>query len=189
MVAAMQYNQLSKSNSDIFGRTDQSRWSRLLAETRMGGYTMADYLINTMILGATYNHYRLLDMPDGKTKKFLSKTDAIDVYTKHGYTESQAIEKWESAKTTLKQAYYCEDGLLKVNDDFKKYINKKLENQIAGRLRDRTAVYNGVIPQTEKAAVQQNVFGSFLTLMRNFYVNTYWERARAGYDYATEEEL
>lgn len=189
MVAAMQYNQLSKSNSDIFGRTDQSRWSRLLAETRMGGYTMADYLINTMILGATYNHYRLLDMPDGKTKKFLSKTDAIDVYTKHGYTESQAIEKWESTKTTLKQAYYCENGLLKIKDDFKKYINKKLENQIAGRLRDRTAVYNGIIPQTEKAAVQQNVFGSFLTLMRNFYVNTYWERARAGYDYATEEEL
>lgn len=189
MVAAMQYNQLSKSNSDIFGRTDQSRWSRLLAETRMGGYTMADYLINTMILGATYNHYRLLDMPDGKTKKFLSKTDAIDVYTKHGYTESQAIEKWESTKTTLKQAYYCENGLLKIKDDFKKYINKKLENQIAGRLRDRTSVYNGIIPQTEKAAVQQNVFGSFLTLMRNFYVNTYWERARVGYDYATEEEL
>ena len=25
--------------------------------------------------------------------------------------------------------------------------------------------------------------------MRNFYVNTYWERARAGYDYATEEEI
>ena len=189
MVAAMQYNQLSKSNSDIFGRTDQSRWSRLLAETRMGGYTMADYLINTMILGATYNHYRLLDMPDGKSKKFLSKSDAIDVYTKHGYTENQAIQKWESADTTLKQAYYCEDGLLKVKDDFKKYINSKLENQIAGRLRDRTAVYNGIIPQTEKAAIQQNVFGSFLTLMRNFYVNTYWERARAGYDYATEEEL
>jgi hypothetical protein len=87
MVAAMQYNQLSKSNSDIFGKTDQSRWSRLLAECRMGGYTAADYLINTMIVGATYNHYRLLDMPDGKSKKFMSKTNAIDIYTKHGYTE------------------------------------------------------------------------------------------------------
>ena len=189
MVAAMQYNQLSKSNSDIFGRTDQSRWSRLLSETRMGGYTMADYLINTMILGATYNHYRLVDMPDGKSKKFMSKTDAIDIFTKHGYTEKDAIDKWESSKTTLRQAYYQEDGLFKVNKDFEQYINKKLENQIAGRLRDRTAVYNGVIPQTEKAAIQQNVFGSFLTLMRNFYVNTYWERARAGYDYATEEEI
>ena len=120
----------------------------------MGGYTMADYLINTMILGATYNHYRLLDMPDGKSKKFMSKTDAIDVYTKHGYTEDRAISKWESATTTLKQAYYQENGLLKIKEEFAKYINKKLENQIAGRLRDRTAVYNGIIPHTEKAAIQ-----------------------------------
>ena len=128
MVAAMQYNQLSKSNSEIFGRTDQSRWSRILSELRMGGYTMADYLINTMILGATYNHYRLVDMPDGKSKKFMSKTDTVDIFTKHGYSENEAINKWESAKTTLRQAYYQEDGLLKIKDDFKQYINKKLEN-------------------------------------------------------------
>ena len=189
MVAAMQYNQLSKSNSEIFERTDQSRWSRLLSQTRMGGYTMADYMINTMILGATYNHYRLLDMPDGKSKKFMSKTDAINTFTKFGYTEKEAIERWNSSNTTLKQAYSVVNGDFVINDDFKQYINKKLENQIAGRLRDRTAVYNGVIPATEKATIQQNVFGSFLTLMRNFYVNTYWERARSGYDYATEEEL
>ena len=63
---------------------------------------MADYLINTMILGATYNHYRLVDMPDGKSKKFMSKTDVIDIYTKHGYTEKDAINKWESEKTTLR---------------------------------------------------------------------------------------
>ena len=189
MVAAMQYNQLSKNNSEIFGRTDQSRWSRLLAQTRMGGYTLADYMINTMILGATYNHYRLVDMPDGKSKRFMSKTDAINIFTKVGCAEKDAIKKWDSSKITLRQAYDCVDGLLVVKDDFKQHINKKLENQIAGRLRDRTSVYNGVIPATEKAMLQQNVFGSFLTLMRNFYVNTYWERARSGYDYATEEEL
>lgn len=153
----------------------------------MGGYTMADYMINTMILGATYNHYRLLDMPDGKTQKFLSKSDAIDTFTKHGYTEAEAISKWNSAKTTLRQAYSVKDGLLVIRPEFSQYVTKKLENQIAGRLRDRTAVYNGVIPQTEKATIQQNVFGSFLTLMRNFYVNTYWERARIGYDYSTED--
>ena len=53
----------------------------------MGGYTMADYLINTMILGATYNHYRLINSPDGKSKKFMSKSDAIREYSKIGYTE------------------------------------------------------------------------------------------------------
>ena len=56
-------------------------------------------------------------------------------------------------------------------------------------MRDRTAVYNGVIPAVEKAKIQQNVWGSYLTLMRNFYVNTYWERAQAGYDVSSLEDI
>lgn len=189
MIAAMQYNQLSRSNSEIFDRTDQSRFRKALNQVRMGGYTMADYLINTMILGATYHHYRLVDSPDGSSKKFMSKSDTIREYTKLGYTEKQAEDKWENSTTTLEQAYYVEDGVFTIKPEYKQYITKKLENQIAGRLRDRTAVYNGVIPAVEKAKVQQNVWGSYLTLMRNFYVNTYWERAQTGYDTASEEEI
>lgn len=187
MIAAMQYNQLSKSNSEIFERTDQSRFRKLLNQTRMGGYTMADYMINTMILGATYNHYRLVPTVDGKSKMFMSQSDTVREYTKFGYTEQQAIEQWESAKETLEQAYYVKDGILTAKDEYRKYITKKLENQIAGRLRDRTAIYNGVIPAAEKAKVQQNVWGSYLTLMRNFYVNTYWERTSTGYDTLSKE--
>ena len=189
MIAAMQYNQLSRSNSEIFDRTDQSRFRKALNQVQMGGYTMADYLINTMILGATYNHYRLINSPDGKSKKFMSKSDAIREYSKIGYTEQQAVDMWNRAKVTLEQAYYVQNGVLTIKDDFKQYVTKKLENQVAGRMRDRTAVYNGVIPAVEKAKVQQNVWGSYLTLMRNFYVNTYWERASTGYDTATEEEI
>lgn len=189
MIAAMQYNQLSRSNSEIFDRTDQSRFRKALNQVRMGGYTMADYLINTMILGATYHHYRLVDSPDGSSKKFMSKNDTIREYTKLGYTESQAEDKWENSTTTLKEAYCVKDGVFTIKPEYQQYITKKLENQIAGRLRDRTAVYNGVIPAVEKAKVQQNVWGSYLTLMRNFYVNTYWERAQTGYDTASEEEI
>jgi hypothetical protein len=110
LISAMQYNQLSRSNSEIFDRTDQSRFRKALNQVRMGGYTMADYLINTMILGATYHHYRLVDSPDGSSKKFMSKSDAIREYTKLGYTEKQAVSKWENSKTILKEAYYVEDG-------------------------------------------------------------------------------
>lgn len=189
MVCAMQYNQLSKSNSEIFDRTDQSRFSKMMHMTLMGGYTMADYMINTMILGATYNHYRLVDSPDGKSKMFMSKSDAVDLYMKYGYTEKEAINKYNSSKVTLRQAYSVVDGYLTPKKEYANYINKKLENQIAGRLRDRTHLYNGIIPSVEKAKIQQNVWGSYITLMRNFYVNTYWERAAVGYDYAEQEEL
>ena len=121
--------------------------------TLMGGYTVADYLINTMILGATYNHYKLIDSPDGKTKSFMSKSDAVDLYMKYGYTEEEAIKKYNSSKITLKDAYYVKDGYLTVKDPYKQIVTKKLENQIAGRLRDRTHLYNGIIPQVEKAKI------------------------------------
>lgn len=189
MVCAMQYNQLSRSNSDIFDRTDQSRFSKLMHMTLMGGYTMADYCINTMILAATYNHYRLVDLPDGSGKKYMSQSDCIDIYMKYGYTEKEAIDKYESSKKTLADAYYVKDGYFTVKDEFKQYVTKQLENQVAGRLRDRTHLYNGIIPTTEKAKIQQNVWGSYVTLMRNFYVNTYWERAAVGFDYAERETL
>lgn len=154
----------------------------------MGGYTMTDYMINSMMVMATYHHYRLIKDPKTGKEKFYSKTDAINEFTKLGYSEKQAIKLWKNSKTILWDAYELKDGLLVIKAGFEDKINKKLEDRIAGRLRDRTAMYNGVIPQTEKAKLQQNVFGSFITLMRNFYVNTYWDRFKTGGDYIKEDD-
>ena len=57
----------------------------------MGGYTLADYMINSMMLTATYNHYRLIRDPKTGKDKFFSKTDAINTFTSLGYTEKEAI--------------------------------------------------------------------------------------------------
>lgn len=188
LVAAMQFNQLSKSNSEIFAMTDKFKIDRFVHEhLLMGGYTLADYMINSMMLTATYNHYKLVTNPDTGKQQFMSKTDAINIFTALGYTEKQAIKQWKKSDTTLWDAYELKDGLFVRKDKYKDIITKKLEDQIAGRLRDRTAIYNGIIPMTEKAKMQQNVFGSFITLMRNFYINTYWDRFKTGGDYVTEE--
>ena len=184
LVAAMQYNQLSRSNAEIFSMTDKFKLDRFVKQhCLMGGYTMTDYMINSMMVMATYHHYRLIKDPKTGKEKFYSKTDAINEFTKLGYSEKEAVKLWKNSKTILWDAYELKDGLLVVKPGFKDKINKKLEDRIAGRLRDRTAMYNGVIPQTEKAKLQQNVFGSFITLMRNFYVNTYWDRFKTGGDY------
>lgn len=187
LVAAMQYNNLSRSNSEIFSSTDMFKLDRFIKEhLLMGGYTLSDYMVNGLMLRATYNTYRLIKNPTTNKESFYSKTDAINEFTKLGYTEKQAIKLWEKSKTTLWDAYDCIEGDFVVKDEYKNAISEKLENRIAGRLRDRTAMYNGVIPATEKAKIQQNVFGSFLVLMRNFYINTYWDRFKAGGDYITE---
>ena len=188
LVASMQYNQLSRSNSEIFSSTDKFKFDRFVHDhLLMGGYTLADYMINSMMLTATYNHYRLIKDPKTGKDKFFSKTDAINTFTSLGYTEKEAINQWKASKTTLWDAYEEKDGLFVKKAEYENIITKKLEDQIAGRLRDRTAMYNGIVPMTEKAKMQQNVFGSFVTLMRNFYVNTYWDKFKTGGDYVVED--
>lgn len=188
LVAAMQFNQLSRSNSEIFSSTDKFKLDRFVHDhLLMGGYTLADYMINSMMLTATYNHYKLLTNPTTNKQQFMSKTDAINIFTSVGYTEKEAIKLWKKSKTTLWDAYELKNGLFVRKSQYQDVITKKLEDQIAGRLRDRTAIYNGIIPMTEKAKMQQNVFGSFVTLMRNFYINTYWDKFKTGGDYVTED--
>lgn len=190
LVAAMQYNQLSRSNSEIFSDTHESRISKFFKQyCLMGGYTITDYMINCTFLRATYNHYRLVQNPNTGKQQFMSKSEVINNYTKIGFTESEAIDIWKNAKVTLWDAYEVSDnGTFEIVDQYKSIITKQLEDRIAGRLRDRTALYNGVIPTTEKGKIQQNIFGSFITLMRNFYVNTYWDRFHSGGDYIAEED-
>ena len=188
LVAAMQYNQLSRSNSEIFSSTDKFKLDRFVHDhLLMGGYTLADYMINSMMLTATYNHYKLITNPTTGKQQFMSKTDAINIFTSVGYTEKEAVKQWKKSETTLWDAYETKDGLFVKKSGYEHIITKKLEDQIAGRLRDRTAMYNGVVPMTEKAKMQQNVFGSFVTLMRNFYINTYWDKFKTGGDYVTED--
>lgn len=182
--AAMQYNQLSKSNSEIFGQLDQSKISRILDQYfTMGGYTLTDYMMNSAILLSFYHACRLIQLPNGK-QEFLNKSEAINKLTKLGYTQKEAVNTWKKSKTNLWDAYELKDGLFQVKDQYKNIVTKRVENQMYKKLHDRTAVYNGVVPISEKAKLQQNIFTSYIALMRGFFINTYWERFNTGIDYA-----
>ena len=182
--AAMQYNQLSKSNSEIFGQLDQSKISRILDQYfTMGGYTLTDYMMNSAVLMSFYHACRLIQFPNGK-QEFLNKSEAINRLTKIGYTQKEAVDTWKKSKTNLWDAYELKDGLFQVKDQYKNIVTKRVENQMQKKLHDRTAVYNGVVPMSEKAKLQQNIFASYIALMRGFFINTYWDRFNTGVDYA-----
>lgn len=191
LLACMQFNQLSRSNSEIFGRSDQSRISRFIHQyALMGGYTFSDYIVSAIMVAATYHHMRLVTLPDGQ-KQFLSRSQVINLFQKYGYSRKEAINAYNDSKETLWDAYKLSDGEFTIKDEFKPYVSKKLENMIQGRLEDRTKVYNGVIPMSEKAKLHQNIIGSYTLLMRNFMINAYWERFDTEIDYMedTDEKL
>lgn len=178
LVAAMQYNQLSRSNAEIFGKTDQSKITRFISNhLLMGGYTLGDYLVNSTILYTVYHHYRLVENPITKEKTFMSREDVIRIFLDSGKSEKEAIKYYNKCKTTLWEAYEVNKfGVFTVKDQYKDFVSKYVEKRITKLLHDRTAFYNGVLPASEQAKLQQNVFGSYITMMRRFVINTYWEQ-------------
>lgn len=187
MVACMQYNQLSKSNSEIFKDTEFSQLHRLISNNiTMGGYTLGDYLINTVICGAIYNNYRLVDTPTGK--KFMGRQKTIETLMKYGYSRKEALRAYYNSNIHLRDAYTVDkDGILVPKEEYSQYITKKLENDVQHILQDRTHLYNGLLPEMEKAKLQQNVWGSYVALMRNFMINNYWEKFGMGTDFIEDE--
>lgn len=187
--ALMQLNQLSRKNSEIFSDTHKSRLTRMRKGLGiMAGYSITDYMVNSVILEAFYKNYHLMDDLNGR-KRFMNSDDAIRIYEKHGYSRKEALKVWENAsKDNLFNAYTQEDGIAVVKEKYKQYVTEDLQNTVMKKLKTRTASYNGMLPNIEKAKMAQNIWGSYFTMMRGFLMDTYWARFNKINDYAAQNE-
>lgn len=187
--ALMQLNQLSRKNSEIFSDTHKSRLTRMRKGLGiMAGYSITDYMVNSVILEAFYKNYHLMDDLNGR-KRFMNSDDAIRIYEKHGYSRKEALKVWENAsKDNLFNAYTQEDGIAVVKEKYKQYVTEDLQNTVMKKLKTRTASYNGMLPDIEKAKMAQNIWGSYFTMMRGFLMDTYWSRFNKINDYAAQNE-
>ena len=187
--ALMQLNQLSRKNSEIFSDTHKSRLSRMRKGLGiMAGYSITDYMVNSVILEAFYKNYHLMDDLNGH-KRFMNSDDAIRIYEKHGYSRKEALRVWENAsKDNLFNAYTQKDGKAVVKSKYQQYVTEDLQNTVMKKLKTRTASYNGMLPDIEKAKMAQNIWGSYFTMMRGFLIDTYWTRFNKVNDYAAQNE-
>lgn len=187
--ALMQLNQLSRKNSEIFSDTHKSRLSRMRKGLGiMAGYSITDYMVNSVILEAFYKNYHLMDDLNGH-KRFMNSDDAIRIYEKHGYSRKEALRVWENAsKDNLFNAYTQKDGKAVVKSKYQQYVTEDLQNTVMKKLKTRTASYNGMLPDIEKAKMAQNIWGSYFTMMRGFLMDMYWTRFNKVNDYAAQNE-
>lgn len=190
--AAMRYNQAGDQDvHGIFRHTDRSKLNKLahMFFGRMAGYSLADYMINTSTLLAFYRHFKLVEDPTTGEKKFMSRNQIIDMERnilnnmKLGRKAGKRV--WKRSEITLWDAYeFDKDGNFSVKKEYEQYVTEDLKNRMAKLLHDRTSVYNGVVHQSEKAFLAQNIWGSFFLLMRGFFVNRYWDMfGNNGVDY------
>lgn len=187
--ALMQLNQLSRKNSEIFSDTHKSRLTRMRKGLGiMAGYSITDYMVNSVILEAFYKNYHLMDDLNGR-KRFMNSDDAIRIYERHGYSREEALKVWKNAsKDNLFNAYTQKDGIAVVKEKYKRYVTEDLQNTVMKKLKTRTASYNGMLPDIEKAKMAQNIWGSYFTMMRGFLMDTYWARFNKINDYAAQNE-
>lgn len=149
----MQFNQVSRSNEETFERLDQSALLRALNQHFwFNGFSAGDFIVKSQAMLSVYHNYKLID------GKFIPKNQ---------FTGSK--EEWDNA-TTLYDAYEVKDGKLQVKEQYKKYINDALQNRIQNKVAAITAKIDGMLNDTDKAAIHANTYAQFLVMHRNFMI-------------------
>lgn len=195
--ALMQMNQISKNNSEIFESLHKGWFRRFcLKYLMMGGYTLGDYMNNSIVMMSFYHHVRLLKDEDiaeygisGVNAGFYTRNQLIKALTDAGYTKKQAKAIYSNLHTTLYDAYDWQPGdyLPTVNKAFEKYVNNKIAKNVKNKITQRTAFYNGVMPATEISKARQNLYTAMMFMMRNFIVGNVYERMQNANDYIVKE--
>lgn len=190
--ALMQMNQISKNNSEIFEGLHKGWFRRFcLKYLMMGGYTLGDYMNNSIVMMSFYHHTRLFEDTSyaGVKPGFYTRNQLIKAFTDAGYTKKQAKAVYSDLHTTLYDAYDWEPGdyLPTVNKAFAKYLNNKIAKNVKNKIAQRTAFYNGVMPATEVSKARQNLYTAMMFMMRNFIVGNIYERMQNANDYIVKE--
>ena len=149
----LQYNQVSRSNEETFERLDQSALLRALNQHFwFNGFSAGDFIVKSQATLSIYHNYKLID------GKFLPKNEF-----------KGTNEEWDKA-TVLYDAYEVKDGNLQVKQQYKKHVSEALENRIQNKISAITAKIDGMLNDTDKAAIHANTYAQFLVMHRNFMI-------------------
>lgn len=181
--AAMQYFQLGKNNNTTFKNLDKSQFYRFMSDDLgMKLFTVGDYTISCLTMISTMNNYKLYEYKDSSAtnphKKFLKKEEFISEAIKDGRTEEEAKDmynKWFS-HTSLWNAFELKNGQFVVKDKFKAFVDDQTMKNVRKQAQSRSSIYNGVVPDSEKTRLQTNIWTSFITMLRNFFIMGISER-------------
>ena len=172
VAALMQKNGLSKDVARIFKDTHYTHLRRAaqIVSDSMVGFRLADYTINAITMIAVYDNMRFSE----KHKLFLSENDFIGRYLHEGYTRQQAVAEYNKSKT-LYNSYKEVENEAVLDDDIKSKMSPEdiaqMEREVSTMLKTWTPKFNGAVAEEDKALLQQNIYGSFVTALRTYLIN------------------
>lgn len=181
--AAMQYFQLGKNNQATFKDLDKSQVYRFLSDDLgMKLFSMGDYTISCITMISTMNNYKLYTYKDSTDatphKKFLKKDEFIAEALKDGRSEEEARQMYGQwfGLTSLWDAFELKDGRFTVKNEFANFVDDTTMKNVRKQAQSRSSIYNGVVGDNEKTRLQTNIWTSFITMLRNFFIMGISER-------------
>lgn len=181
--AAMQYFQLGKNNQATFKDLDKSQVYRFLSDDLgMKLFSMGDYTISCITMISTMNNYKLYTYKDSTDsnphKKFLKKDEFIAEALKDGRSEEDARQMYDQwfGLTSLWDAFELKDGRFVVKNEFANFVDDTTMKNVRKQAQSRSSIYNGVVGDNEKTRLQTNIWTSFITMLRNFFIMGISER-------------
>lgn len=194
LAAAMQFNGASDTIDEIFQHNNNSYVVRFFKKFFcMGEYTLIDYLVKGGVTAMVYHHHRLMINPRTGKREFLTQEQAMYAYTAAGLSAKEGSEKWSNSKITLWDAYdLSDDGnfvLTRFKDairpsDSNGNISTKIETRVAGTIRERGSVINGVLDTANKGKLHSNYLGAAFLQMRGWMVSHAFDYFKDGHDFA-----
>lgn len=181
--AAMQYFQLGKNNQATFKDLDKSQVYRFLSDDLgMKLFSMGDYTISCITMISTMNNYKLYTYKDSTDtnphKKFLKKDEFIAEALKDGRSEEEARQMYNQwfGLTSLWDAFELKGGRFVVKNEFADFVDDTTMKNVRKQAQSRSSIYNGVVGDNEKTRLQTNIWTSFITMLRNFFIMGISER-------------
>lgn len=196
IAALMQLNGCSGTIAELFGQHNETWLRRVISKHfSMGEYSLVDYTFKGHYLTALYHSIRLVKNPKTQKMEFMTKDQAMYHYQAAGLGINQGLKQWKTSKETLFDAYDVDDkGNAYVIDEYEDYVypyveslgrrTNRLVNQVAGTIRERSSVINGVLDASGSAAMRQSTIGAMVLQMRGWMISQMWDNLKDGNDFA-----
>lgn len=182
LICAMDYNNVTRSNNDIFGKLDQNRVLRFIGTHLLyGSYTIGDTAVKGTTTMAIYRSIRLCNV--NGIQKFMRREDFVNRYYPKNSKEGNRV--FDSFKTTLWDAYDVKDKEFTLNPKYKAYVTPKFESDVKNLLDAINVRNDGQISDLDRSAIYADALTHYVVQHRNFLMLFQERFKRTQYNFKT----
>lgn len=161
-------NQLFGIGKDYRKVYANEKWGRLrkgITQFLMGGYSMVDYINNSILLRSFCNNVRFYD-GDVVPKGFYTEYELHQAFIRAGKSPKQAFFAHAASTKTLWGAIKYSHGSTWIDPKYKPYVTERVMSQVRRKVLQRGALYNGMNPDNDIARYKRSIGGAFIGAMR-----------------------